>query len=133
MKNRLVTIAGALALLAVLGRSYATPASAQWVKVALVKNVDEKGRAPYMQFQARSCPGGGATECQVVFPPVPAGKRLVLECVNASVNFATNGVRMPEGNLCPQRLPAINAVVFADPVQWSCSRLNWPIVMPVHI
>lgn len=98
MKNR---ISGAVVLLAVLGGFSATPALAEWIRVALVKNVDERGRAPYMHFQASSCPGGGATECQVVFPPVPAGKRLVLERVNASVNFATNGVRVT-GLLAPQ-------------------------------
>lgn len=58
-----------------------------------VRNVDERGRAPYMQFQVRPCPGGAAVPCEVAFPPVPAGHRLVLEHVNASINFAPGGVR----------------------------------------
>ena len=58
MKNRLITMAGALALLAVVGKFYATPALAKLVRAALVKNVDEKGRSPYMQFQPRAHSAG---------------------------------------------------------------------------
>lgn len=47
-----------------------------------------------MQFQARSCPGGGNAVCDIVFPAAPAGKRLVVEHVNGSIAFATNGVRI---------------------------------------
>jgi len=93
VKNRLITMAGALALLVVVGKFYATPALAQVVRAALVKNVDEKGRSPYMQFQPRVCSRNSTKSCDVVFPPVPAGKRLVLEHLNAGINFATSGVR----------------------------------------
>ena len=98
MRNRPVGIFGSLGLLATLGGSYATPVVAQWTRAPRtvtvpIRNVDERGRAPYMEFQARSCPGGGALTCEVVFPPVPAGSRLVLEHVNASINFAAGGVK----------------------------------------
>jgi hypothetical protein len=93
MKHRMIAIAGFLAIAAVLTTSYATPAVAQWMKVALVRNVDEKGRTPYMQFQALAC-SGESQVCQVVFPPVPPGTRLVVERVNASVNFAESGIRL---------------------------------------
>jgi hypothetical protein len=118
MKNTRVTISEAVALLAILGSFSATPAFAQWISATLVKNVDERGRAPYMHFQALTCPGGGTTGCQVVFPPVPQGKRLVLERVNASVNFATSGVRVT-GLLAP------NDILFLCPRGPPPTRISW--------
>jgi len=96
MKKKPLTIMGALALVEVLGVFTAAPALAQTTtnRATIVKNIDEKGRSPYMQFQARSCPGGGNIICDIVFPPVPAGKRLVIERVSASVIFAPGGVRL---------------------------------------
>lgn len=47
MKNKLLTFAGALALIAMLGRFYAVPAFAQAIRAAVVKNMDEPGRTPY--------------------------------------------------------------------------------------
>lgn len=96
MRNGMLNIVGGFGLLAVLGGSYATSDIAPWtrtLRAILVKNVDERGRNPYMEFEALVCPGGGALTCEVVFPPVPAGHRLVLERVNASINFAPGGVR----------------------------------------
>jgi hypothetical protein len=46
-----------------------------------------------MQFQGVSCPGRSTLVCQVVFPPVPQGKRLVLEHVNASLAFGSGGIQ----------------------------------------
>jgi hypothetical protein len=56
-----------------------------------------------MHFEARSCPGGGNAVCDVIFPPVAAGKRLVVERVNISVIFASGGVRIA-GLLAPQNV-----------------------------
>jgi len=96
MRKEVIKLALGLGLLAGLAESYSTPVFAQWARstrgVVQVRDVDERGRAPYMQFQGRSCPGG-AQICEVVFPAVPAGKRLVLEHVNASINFAAGGIR----------------------------------------
>jgi len=94
MKNTLATLGGAIALFAASGTFGAIPAMAQTPTPTAVKNVDEKGRAPYMQSMARACPGGSAVICQAVFPAVPAGKRLVVERVNASIVFAAAGVRI---------------------------------------
>lgn len=94
--HRRTTIVAGAALLAGLVFSFATPAAGQWARTlrsVLVRNVDEKGRTPYMQFQTVTCPGQGALICQMTFPPVPEGKRLVLEHVNASVNFALGGIQ----------------------------------------
>ena len=100
MKKRFITFAGAVGLLAGLANLCAASAHAQVASSVAVRNVDEKGRSPYMQFQAHPCPGRGNTVCDVIFPPVPAGKRLVLEHVSSSILFANNGVRIA-GLLAP--------------------------------
>lgn len=89
MKNRLLTLAGALALLAVFGKFYAVPVIAQ-VRAALVKNVDEKGRAPYQQSGFVQCTNGNSF-CDLFLPAVPANKRLVVEHVSANI-FAPVGL-----------------------------------------
>jgi hypothetical protein len=89
MKNRLATLAGALALMAVLGKFYAVPAIAQ-IRAALVKNVDEKGRAPYQQSGFVQCTAGNSF-CDLSTAAVPANKRLIVEHVTANV-FAPSGV-----------------------------------------
>lgn len=114
MRNRLVTLAGALALLAALGK-FAAPAVAQVVRAALVKNVDEKGRSPYMQLLFRSCPSGGNGACELIFPPVPAGKRLVVEHVNAGITFATGGLRLSALTGGPNVLLLLPARPVSDP------------------
>ncbi len=61
------------------------------IRAALSKNVDEPGRLPYqaeVDFGG-SCFGGNSF-CIVAFPPVPAGKRLVVEHVTA-LAFVRNG------------------------------------------
>jgi hypothetical protein len=76
MKNKLLTFAGALALLAVLGHFYAKPLLAQ-VRAALVQNVDEPGRNPIpLGYQAVTSSGANFS--------VPAGKRYVIEAFAAN-------------------------------------------------
>jgi hypothetical protein len=87
MRNRLLTLAGAFALLAVLGKFYAAPVLAQ-VRAALVKNIDERGRTPFTQHL--NCDNTGSTGCQAFFSAVPANKRLVIEHVNGAVQTASN-------------------------------------------
>lgn len=81
MKNRLLSLAGALALIAVLGKFYAAPAIAQVVRAAVVKNIDEKGRIPYQVSGSCLAPVAGIS-CSVPFPAVPANRRFVIEYVN---------------------------------------------------
>jgi hypothetical protein len=85
MKNRLLTLAGALALVAVIGKFYAPPLLAQ-VRAALVKSVDEPGRVPYQARQTSSQKFGGDAE-YAFFPVIPAGKRLVVTHVSGIFNF----------------------------------------------
>jgi len=84
MKNRLFTLAGALALIAVLGKFYAVPALAQ-VRAALVKNIDEKGRIPYQAIATCPTPVAGIS-CAAAFPAVPVNRRLVIQHINAEFN-----------------------------------------------
>ncbi len=80
MKNRMLQFAGMLALLAVLGKFYAVPAFAQ-IKAALVQVRDEPARNPY--YQQGSCNSPTFQYCNVNFPAVPAGKRLVITHVSS--------------------------------------------------
>ncbi|HEV3201928.1 MAG TPA: hypothetical protein VGZ73_28720 [Bryobacteraceae bacterium] len=75
MKHKLLTFAGALALLAVIGKFYALPAIAQTVRATLVKNIDERGRIPYQASVGCT----GLATCTAFVNPVPANSRLVIE------------------------------------------------------
>lgn len=85
MKNRLWTLAGALALLAVFGKFYAVPLVAQ-VRAAIVQDRDSKARNIYQSVQNCS---NVTNPCQVTFAAVPAGKRLIVEQVSALVTLPT--------------------------------------------
>ncbi|MBV8728957.1 MAG: hypothetical protein JO336_04020 [Acidobacteriia bacterium] len=82
MRNRLLTLTGALALLAVLGHYYAKPLLAQ-VRAALIENVDEPGRNPFSL--TANTPNFDATFT------VPAAKRYVLEQYAALCNTEAGG------------------------------------------
>jgi hypothetical protein len=84
MKNRLMQLAAGLALMAVLGKFYAVPLIAQ-VRAAVVKNIDERGRVPYM-VQAQCNGGPGLTnQCAASFPAVSANRRFVVEYINGNL------------------------------------------------
>ena len=87
MKNRLLTLAGALALLAVLGKFYAVPLMAQ-VRAALVQDRDSKARNFYQAIS--TCQGTSGT-CQIFFAAVPAGKRLIVEHVSVLLPMPAAG------------------------------------------
>ncbi len=76
MKNRLLTLAGALALVAVLGKFYAQPVMAQ-VRAALVQDVDQPARAPFQAVVPVNI--NNFTNTLV---PIPTGKRLVVDFVS---------------------------------------------------
>ena len=79
IKNRLLTLAGLLALLAVLGKFYAEPLFAQ-VRAAFVQNVDEAGRNPFTL----------SGDINDVFH-VPADKRYVIQTFSAECNVDNTG------------------------------------------
>jgi hypothetical protein len=80
MKNRTLQLAGVLALIAVVGKFYAVPAIAQ-VRAALVQNRDEPARNFYSVESF--CQTPTFNYCEVDFPAVPAGKRLIIQHVSA--------------------------------------------------
>lgn len=80
MKSRLWQVAGALALLAVVGKFYAAPAMAQAVRAAIVQDRDQRGRNLYQS--TLNCQNA-TNPCVIAFPAVPAGKRLIVEHVTA--------------------------------------------------
>jgi hypothetical protein len=91
MKNRLISTASSLAILAMWGGVSTTPTLAQSDGGAYTSSADAKRRAPYQEFQTVNCPQNDA--CLVVFPAVPEGKRLMLQRVNAAILFANGGIR----------------------------------------
>ena len=92
MKSKLLTLAGVLALLAVLGHFYAKPLLAQ-VRAALVQNVDDPGRIPY-QASVLGTTGANCSiiGCTFAFAPVPAGHRLVVQHVSMFIQPNANSV-----------------------------------------
>jgi hypothetical protein len=66
-----------------VGAFTAGPAIAQAVRAALVSNVDDPGRIPYqLGLDFLACNPGN---CNVQFPPVPPGKRLVITNISGSI------------------------------------------------
>ena len=102
MKHRLVTLAGALALIAVLGKFYAKPLVAQ-VRAALVKNIDEPTRSPY---QVPVACAGSACDF-VALTPVPAHSRLVIEHVSLDVNTGFPIISVSLGQMAQGRFGPI--------------------------
>lgn len=95
MRHQLASIAGALALLAASGGFSAAPVMAQSATGTDGTSAETGRRVPYEEFHVRTCPAsrGGDTTCQIAFPVVPQGKRLILQRVNAAIHFATGGIR----------------------------------------
>jgi hypothetical protein len=85
MKNKLLSFAGALLLLAVLGKFYAKPVLAQ-VRAALVQDVDQPARAPFQVTVTVNVDNFVETPV-----PIPAGKRLVVDFVSLSGAAQTAG------------------------------------------
>jgi hypothetical protein len=116
MKNKLLTFAGALALLATLGHFYANPLLAQ-VRAALVSDVDNPARG-FVQLRFVA-PGSGGVG--FYYDPqylVPAGKRLVIDTISA-MSLQTNksqpmhGLWLLEG---PDAASCNSRAVFYSPV-----------------
>jgi hypothetical protein len=96
MKTTLRTLSlmtAALAVTGILISIVGGKAIAQ-IRAALVKNVDEPGRAPYQQMiefnsGAPACPL--SQFCLLTFSPVPAGKRLIVERATALIGVVSPG------------------------------------------
>src|SRR5271169_2061592 len=92
-RNYIVMATGFAFLIAVVSGITAGPAIAQIVKAALVKNVDEPGRSPFLSSEQ----GGGGTcsgfNClsSDQFNGPAANTRLVIKDVSARVYLASGG------------------------------------------
>jgi hypothetical protein len=61
---------------------------AQSPRVQVFRNIDEPALNPYQQTNDTSCsPGAG---CEIDFPPVPSGKRLVIQSVSVGIRCGSN-------------------------------------------
>jgi hypothetical protein len=78
---------GALALLAVLGKFYAVPAIAGAVQAALVQYRDSPPRQSFT-VASTFIPSLIEKVKPVTFPPVPAGKRMIVTSVTGTVTVA---------------------------------------------
>jgi len=85
MKNKLLTLAGALALLGVLGKFYAPPLMAQ-ARAALVQDVDQPARAPFQVTVPININNFNYTPVTI-----PTGKRLVIDYISMSGAAQTTG------------------------------------------
>jgi hypothetical protein len=85
MKNKLLTLAAGLALIAMAGKFFAVPLLAQ-VRAALVQNVDDPGRIAYQStaFGTNSEGTCSGNVCVFLWPPVPANHRLVAQHIQAA-------------------------------------------------
>ncbi len=85
MKNKLLTLAAALVLLAVVGKFYAKPVMAQ-IRATLTQDVDQPARAPFQTSVTVSINNFTSTAV-----PIPAGKRLVIDYISLNGAAQTSG------------------------------------------
>jgi len=105
MKNKLLMLAGTLAVVAVLGKFYAVPALAQAVRAAVVKNIDEPGRTPFEDAGISNCDAKGLA-CGLDYAPVPANKRLVITYVTGQIVTKGNNQTIQSIHLMTARFGA---------------------------
>jgi len=87
MRNKLLTLAGGLVSLTVLGRFYAIPAIAQAVKAVLVQYRDSPPRQAFT-IKSTFTPSLIHKIQPATFPTVPAGKRMMVTSISGTVVVA---------------------------------------------
>jgi hypothetical protein len=108
LKNYVLMAAGFAVLAMTVGAFTAGHAIAQAVRAALVSNVDDPGRIPYQKIVYDNvC---ASSVCLMYFPPVPAGKHLVITNVSGRLN--TN---VPGGSLITPELLAAGVITVYFP------------------
>ena len=125
MRNRLLIGATALALLALFGHFAAKPLIAQ-VRAALIKNIDERGREPFMV--QLDCHAGSADYCDLTSQTaVPAHKRFVVEYING-ILATTNAVRTSYVNA-----DGLSTVIYLQPryEYYDFGQYFYTVSMPV--
>lgn len=109
MKNRLITLAFGLALVALLGHFYAKPLLAQ-VRAAVIQNMDEPGRNSF-QIKLFTDDGTGVASFTV-----PAGKRYIVEAFAGycfSPNTGIDLLGIENSSVVGAYVPVYKASVFA--------------------
>lgn len=114
MKNKLLTLAGVLVLLAVLGKFYAGPAIAQTVRAALVQDRDNPARQAFSVTQTVEPMGGAAS--YGYFPAVPAGKRRLINAVYVSIFGSGSSCSVLVGTATPAAGNTFEVIIPALPV-----------------
>jgi len=109
MKNKLLTLAAALLLLAVVGKFYAQPVMAQ-VRAALVQDVDQPARAPFQATVPININNFNYTSV-----PIPAGKRLVIDYVSMSGAAQTSGSYVQPIIILSSSVAGSNALYYLGP------------------
>lgn len=119
MKKKLLSLAGALAPLVLLGHFYAKPLLAQ-VRAALVQNVDEPGRNPITLFGIGGASNLDINKYEANFT-VPAGQRYVIQAFGGQCTVASGDAMTAIHLQLPDSALAVAPAVFLVGDQWSAS------------
>lgn len=106
MKNKLLTLAAALVLLAVVGKFYAKPVMAQ-IRATLTQDVDQPARAPFQVSVPVNVNNFTLTNI-----PIPAGKRLVIDYISLNGAAQTSGAYVQPIVLVTAGVAGSNAVSY---------------------
>jgi len=106
MKNKLLTLAAALLVLAVVGKFYAKPVMAQ-IRATLTQDVDQPARAPFQVSVPVNVNNFTLTNI-----PIPAGKRLVIDYISLNGAAQTNGAYVQPIVLVTASVAGSNAVSY---------------------
>jgi hypothetical protein len=130
LKNYVLMAAGFAVLMITVGVFTAGHAIAQAVRAALVSNVDEPGRIPYVANSSCDFQSGDHDDCAASFPSVPAGKRLVITHVSGLLREG-----LPGGTLISTQIISPRGNVFL-PVTYIGNAFginNFVVDQPEHI
>lgn len=129
-KNYVLMAAGFAVLVMTVGVFTAGHAIAQAVRAALVSNVDEPGRIPYVANSSCDFSRGFHDNCGASFPQVQNGKRLVITHVSGLLS-----VDLPGGTLISTQIIAPRGNVFLPLTYIGTARgvNNFVVDQPEHI
>ncbi len=100
-------------------------------KPALVKDIDQPGRAKYQETQTHSCQGS-SSNCYFFFSPVPAGKRLIVTWANAVYDLADSNSSYAILYLNETGGTELYLLPLPDPWAQTSRVINTPVMMYVE-
>lgn len=113
--------------------AFVSPTLLQAQKPALVKSIDEPGRTPYlntMSFQQTPSNCINNSACQVTFPVVPQGFRLVITHVNATFaakNYGFAHIILYQNNPGTSTMSFPATVLGVDPSGYASLIADWAV------